>query len=106
VFIGGIISGFLAGYVVLGIKKIKVPEAVQPVMPSIFIPIISTLIVGALFIFVIGAPVASVFESLTTWLEGMQGASSIVLALILGARIIVDLDGHFNKVSLFDLARR
>lgn len=98
-FIGGIIAGFLAGYVVLGIKKIKVPEAVQPVMPIIFIPIISSLIVGALFIFVIGAPVASVFESLTTWLEGMQGASSIVLALILGAMIAVDMGGPFNKVA-------
>ncbi len=98
-FIGGIIAGFLAGYVALGIKKIKVPQAVQPVMPIIFIPIIASLIVGFLFIFVIGAPVASVFESLTTWLEGMQGASSIVLALILGAMIAVDMGGPFNKVA-------
>ncbi|SFB10988.1 PTS system D-mannose-specific IIA component, Fru family (TC 4.A.2.1.6)/PTS system D-mannose-specific IIB component, Fru family (TC 4.A.2.1.6)/PTS system D-mannose-specific IIC component, Fru family (TC 4.A.2.1.6) [Lentibacillus halodurans] len=98
-FIGGIIAGFLAGYVVLGIKKIKVPQAVQPVMPIIFIPIIASLVVGALFIFVIGAPVAGIFESLTTWLEGMQGASSIVLALILGAMIAVDMGGPFNKVA-------
>ncbi|GGJ95720.1 PTS system mannose-specific EIIBCA component [Lentibacillus kapialis] len=98
-FIGGIIAGFLAGYVVLGIKKIKVPQAVQPVMPIIFIPIIASLIVGILFIFVIGAPVASIFESLTTWLESMQGASSVVLALILGAMIAVDMGGPFNKVA-------
>ncbi|GAB4074188.1 PTS mannose transporter subunit IIABC [Barrientosiimonas marina] len=98
-FLGGIIAGFLAGYVALGIKKIKVPQAVQPVMPIIFIPIIATLIVGAVFIFVVGAPVASVFESLTTWLQGMQGASSIILALILGAMIAVDMGGPFNKVA-------
>lgn len=98
-FIGGIIAGFLAGYVVLGLRKIKVPAAVQPVMPIIFIPIIGTLIVGLLFTFVIGAPVAAIFEGLTNWLEGMQGTSSILLALILGAMIAVDMGGPFNKVA-------
>ncbi|SFF56996.1 PTS system D-mannose-specific IIA component, Fru family /PTS system D-mannose-specific IIB component, Fru family /PTS system D-mannose-specific IIC component, Fru family [Halobacillus alkaliphilus] len=98
-FIGGIIAGFLAGYVVLGIKKIKVPQAIQPVMPIIFIPVIASLIVGLLFIFVIGAPVAAIFEGLTQWLEGMQGTSSIVLALILGGMIAVDMGGPFNKVA-------
>lgn len=98
-FIGGIIAGFLAGYVVLALKKIKVPKAVQPVMPIIFIPIIGTLIVGLAFIFIIGAPVSAVFESLTVWLEGMQGTSSILLAIILGAMIAVDMGGPFNKVA-------
>lgn len=98
-FIGGIIAGFLAGYVVLAIKKIKVPKAVQPVMPIIFIPIFGTLIVGLLFILVIGSPVASIFEGLTAWLEGMQGSSAILLALILGAMIAIDMGGPFNKVA-------
>ncbi|SET46973.1 PTS system, fructose-specific IIC component [Salinibacillus kushneri] len=98
-FIGGIIAGFLAGYITQAIKKIKVPQAVQPVMPIIFIPIIATFIVGMLFIFVIGSPVASLFEGLTQWLEGMQGASSILLVLILGAMIAVDMGGPFNKVA-------
>ncbi|KGM46271.1 PTS fructose transporter subunit IIABC [Neobacillus niacini] len=98
-FIGGIIAGFLAGYVALAIKKIKVPKAVQPVMPIIFIPIISSVIVGLLFIYVIGAPVASVFESLTTLLAGMQGGSSILLAIILGGMIAIDMGGPFNKVA-------
>ncbi|MCR6108968.1 PTS sugar transporter subunit IIA [Bacillus sp. A301a_S52] len=98
-FIGGILAGFLAGYVALAIKKIKVPKSVQPVMPIIFIPIISSAIIGLLFIYVIGAPVAQVFESLTLWLASMQGGSSIVLALILGAMIAVDMGGPFNKVA-------
>ncbi|MCG1027104.1 PTS fructose transporter subunit IIABC [Virgibacillus halodenitrificans] len=98
-FIGGIIAGFLAGYVVLAIKKVKVPQAIQPVMPIIIIPIIATLVVGILFSFVIGAPVAAIFESLTSWLQGMQGTSSIVLALILGGMIAVDMGGPFNKVA-------
>ncbi|MFC7321713.1 PTS fructose transporter subunit IIABC [Halobacillus campisalis] len=98
-FIGGMIAGFLAGYVVLWIKKIKVPKAVQPVMPIIFIPIIGSLIVGMVFIFIIGAPVAGIFEGLTAWLEGMQGTSAVLLALILGAMIAVDMGGPFNKVA-------
>ncbi|MFB4475538.1 fructose-specific PTS transporter subunit EIIC, partial [Oceanobacillus caeni] len=98
-FIGGIIAGFLAGYVALAIKKIKVPKAVQPVMPIIFIPIFASVIVGLLFIYVIGAPVAGVFEALTTWLAGMQGGSSIVLAIILGGMIAIDMGGPFNKVA-------
>ena len=98
-FIGGIIAGFLAGYVALAIKKIKVPKAVLPVMPIIFIPIVSSVIVGLLFIFVIGAPVAQIFEGLTSMLAGMQGASSILLAVILGAMIAVDMGGPFNKVA-------
>ncbi|UOQ84860.1 PTS fructose transporter subunit IIABC [Gracilibacillus salinarum] len=98
-FIGGIIAGFLAGYVALAIKKIKVPQAVQPVMPIIFIPIFSSVIVGLLFIFVIGSPVALIFEGLTNMLSGMQGASSILLAVILGAMIAVDMGGPFNKVA-------
>lgn len=98
-FIGGIIAGFLAGYVALAIKKIQVPKAVQSVMPIIFIPIISSAIVGLLFIYVIGAPVAKIFDMLTTWLAGMQGGSSIILAMILGAMIAFDMGGPLNKVA-------
>lgn len=98
-FIGGIIAGFLAGYVALGIKKIKVPKAIQPIMPVIFIPLLSSVIVGLLFVYVIGNPVASVFEALTTFLAGMQGGSSVILAIILGGMIAIDMGGPFNKVA-------
>lgn len=98
-FLGGIIAGFLAGYVALGIKKLKVPKALQPIMPIIIIPVVASLIVGLAFVFIIGAPVAQVFESLTAWLAGMQGSSSILLALILGSMISFDMGGPFNKVA-------
>ncbi|MBS4224872.1 fructose-specific PTS transporter subunit EIIC [Lederbergia citrea] len=98
-FIGGIIAGFLAGYVALAIKNIKVPKALQPIMPIIIIPIFASLIVGLAFIYIIGAPVAGIFEALTTWLAGMQGTSSILLAIILGAMISFDMGGPFNKVA-------
>ncbi|OZQ62610.1 PTS mannose transporter subunit IIABC [Paenibacillus sp. VTT E-133280] len=98
-FIGGIIAGFLAGYVALGIKKMKVPKALKPIMPIIIIPIFTSLIVGLIFVFLIGSPIAQVFESLTGWLAGMQGTSSILLALILGAMISFDMGGPVNKVA-------
>ncbi|XQY92284.1 fructose-specific PTS transporter subunit EIIC [Metabacillus sp. HB246100] len=98
-FIGGIIAGFLAGYLALAIKKIKVPKAVQPIMPIIIIPVLASLLVGLVFIYILGAPVAQVFISLTAWLASMQGTSSILLALILGAMISFDMGGPVNKVA-------
>lgn len=98
-FLGGILAGFLAGFVALGIKKLKVPKVIQSIMPIIIIPVISTLVVGFAFIYVIGKPVALLFTSLSDFLAGMQGGSQIVLALILGAMIAVDMGGPFNKVA-------
>ncbi|MCC9022201.1 fructose-specific PTS transporter subunit EIIC [Bacillus nakamurai] len=98
-FLGGMIAGFLAGYAALGIKKLKVPKAIQPIMPIIIIPVFASLIVGLAFVFLIGAPVAQIFASLTVWLAGMKGSSSILLALILGAMISFDMGGPVNKVA-------
>ncbi|EAO51479.1 PTS system, mannose-specific IIAB component / PTS system, mannose-specific IIC component [Bacillus thuringiensis serovar israelensis ATCC 35646] len=80
-------------------QKIKSPKAIQPIMPIIIIPVFTSLIVGLAFVFIIGAPVAQVFVSLTAWLAGMQGSSSILLALILGAMISFDMGGPVNKVA-------
>ncbi|RRJ63465.1 PTS fructose transporter subunit IIC [Paenibacillus oralis] len=98
-FIGGIIAGFLAGYVALWIKKWKVPKPIVPIMPIIIIPVLSSLIVGLIFIFLLGGPIAQVFAWMTTWLASMQGTSSILLALILGAMISFDMGGPVNKVA-------
>lgn len=98
-FLGGIVAGFLAGYIAKWIKQIKVPKAMAPIMPIIIIPIFASLIVGLIFIFLIGAPISSVFAALTSWLKGMQGANIIVLALIIGAMIAFDMGGPVNKVA-------
>lgn len=98
-FIGGIIAGFLAGYVALWIKKWKVPKALAPIMPIIIIPVLASLIVGLAFILLLGGPIAKFFEFLTSWLASMQGTSSILLALILGAMISFDMGGPVNKVA-------
>lgn len=98
-FLGGIVAGFLAGYIAKWIKNVKVPKAMAPIMPIIIIPIISSVLVGLIFIFLIGAPISNIFEALTTWLKGMQGANIIILALIIGAMIAFDMGGPVNKVA-------
>ncbi len=98
-FLGGIIAGFLAGYISKWIKSWKVPAVIQPIMPILIIPLLASIVVAASFILIIGAPVAGIFNGLTDWLSSMQGASSILLAIILGAMISFDMGGPVNKVA-------
>ncbi|WP_405872149.1 fructose-specific PTS transporter subunit EIIC [Streptomyces sp. NBC_00005] len=98
-FIGAIVTGFLAGYLVLWIKKVKVPKFVQPIMPIIVIPIVATTVLGMFFIYVIGKPISWVFEHLTSWLSGMTGTSAILLGAILGLMIAFDMGGPVNKTA-------
>lgn len=98
-FIGAIVTGFLAGYLVLWIKKVKVPKFAQPIMPIIVIPIVATTALGLFFIYVIGKPISWVFEHLTDWLSGMTGTSAILLGAILGLMIAFDMGGPVNKTA-------
>ncbi|MDK8762884.1 fructose-specific PTS transporter subunit EIIC [Corynebacterium sp. MSK218] len=98
-FLGGIVTGILSGYVALGIKKIPVNKYIAPIWPIIVIPIFTTLIVGLIFIYFVGAPVAGAFEALTEYLAGMEGSSVIVLGLVIGAMIAFDMGGPFNKTA-------
>lgn len=98
-FLGGIIAGFLAGYIAKWIKTWKVPNMIKPIMPILLIPLLSSIAVATIFILIIGAPIAGIFEGLTTWLAGMQGASAFLLAIILGAMIAFDMGGPVNKVA-------
>ncbi|MFB7509506.1 fructose-specific PTS transporter subunit EIIC [Streptomyces broussonetiae] len=98
-FIGAIVTGFLAGYLVLWIKKVRLPRFVQPIMPIIVIPIVATTALGLFFIYVIGKPISWVFEHLTSWLGGMTGTSAILLGAILGLMIAFDMGGPVNKTA-------
>ncbi|MFI9614771.1 fructose-specific PTS transporter subunit EIIC [Streptomyces sp. NPDC052023] len=98
-FIGAIVTGFLAGYLVLWIKKVRVPKFAQPIMPIIVIPIVATTALGLFFIYVIGRPISWVFEHLTSWLGGMTGTSAVLLGAILGLMIAFDMGGPVNKTA-------
>ncbi|WP_407838929.1 fructose-specific PTS transporter subunit EIIC [Streptomyces sp. DSM 116496] len=98
-FLGAIATGFLAGYLVMWIKKVKVPKVIQPIMPIIVIPIVSTVALGLFYIYVIGRPISWVFTHLTSWLNGMTGSSAIVLGTIIGLMIAFDMGGPVNKTA-------
>ncbi|MFC9299252.1 fructose-specific PTS transporter subunit EIIC [Streptomyces sp. NPDC057011] len=98
-FLGAIATGFLAGYLVVWIKKVKVPKFVQPIMPIIVIPILSTVALGLFYIYVIGQPISWVFTHLTDWLNGMTGSSAIVLGALIGLMIAFDMGGPVNKTA-------
>ena len=98
-FLGGIVTGILSGYVALGIKKIPVNKYIAPIWPIIVIPIFTTLIVGLIFIYLVGSPIAGAFEAMTEYLAGMQGSSVVVLGLVIGAMIAFDMGGPFNKTA-------
>lgn len=98
-FLGAIATGFLAGFLVVWIKKVKVPRFVQPIMPIIVIPIVSTVALGLFYIYVIGRPISWVFTHLTGWLNGMTGSSAIVLGALIGLMIAFDMGGPVNKTA-------
>ncbi|MEV5378008.1 fructose-specific PTS transporter subunit EIIC [Streptomyces nondiastaticus] len=98
-FIGAIATGFLAGYLVLWIKKVRVPDFVRPVMPIIVIPVVATTSLCLFFVYVIGRPIAWVFEHLTSWLGGLTGTSAALLGVVLGLMISFDMGGPVNKTA-------
>ncbi len=99
-FLGAIVAGFLAGYVVNAIKKyIKLPKTLQGIMPVLVIPVLGTLIVGLLLFYVIGGPVAAINTGMNDFLMSMQGGSAAVLGLILGLMMAFDMGGPVNKAA-------
>lgn len=98
-FIGAIITGFAAGYVALWIKRIPVPKPVQPIMPIIVIPLVGTVVVGGLFILLLGQPISAAFTALTGFLASLQGGSAALLGLVIGLMIAFDMGGPVNKTA-------
>ncbi|MBL4935666.1 PTS transporter subunit EIIC [Clostridium sp. YIM B02515] len=98
-FLGGIIAGLLAGYIARWIKGWKVHKNLRPIMPIFVIPLLTSLIVGGLMIYVLGNPISSLMASMTNGLKSMSQGSSVFLALIMGAMIAFDMGGPVNKVA-------
>jgi PTS system fructose-specific IIC component len=100
-FLGAIIGGLLAGAVIIGLKRVPFPGSLRSLLPVLFYPLISTFVVGAIMILVVGEPIAAATESLTVWLEGLGTANAIVLGVILGLMMAFDMGGPVNKVAYF-----
>lgn len=98
-FIGGIVGGLIAGFAALWISRTKVPKWFRGLMPVVIIPLFASLAVGLLMFMLLGRPLAWVTTSLTNWLNGMSGASAILLGVILGLMMCFDLGGPVNKAA-------
>jgi PTS system fructose-specific IIC component len=98
-FIGGIVGGLIAGFAALWISGWKVPQWFRGLMPVVIIPLVASLIVGLLMFFLLGRPLAAVTSGLTNWLNGLTGASVILLGVILGLMMCFDLGGPVNKAA-------
>ncbi|TGD89946.1 PTS lactose transporter subunit IIC [Mycolicibacterium sp. CH28] len=98
-FIGGIVGGLIAGFAALWISRWKVPQWFRGLMPVVIIPLGASLIVGLLMFFLLGRPLAAVTSGLTNWLNGLSGASVILLGVILGLMMCFDLGGPVNKAA-------
>lgn len=100
-FLGALVAGLVAGYIVQGIKKLPTHKFLKPIMPILIIPVISSIIITALMLLVIGPPMAGVLVSLGHGLESMQTGNAVVLAMLLGAMIAFDMGGPVNKAAFF-----
>jgi len=98
-FLGGLVTGILGGLVARWISRWKVAKGVRGIMPVVVTPLLSTLIVGGLFIIILGRPIKGLMDALTDGLNNMGGGSLAVLGLILGAMMGFDLGGPVNKVA-------
>ncbi|MBH2811342.1 PTS fructose transporter subunit IIBC [Serratia liquefaciens] len=99
-FLGGIIAGFLAGYVAKFIStKLRLPQSMEALKPILIIPLVASLIVGLIMIFIVGTPVAKIMEGLTYWLQSLGTANAVLLGAILGAMMCTDMGGPVNKAA-------
>jgi fructose PTS system EIIBC or EIIC component len=99
-FLGGMIAGFLAGYIVLAIRRfVKLPAGFEGLQPVLVIPLISTLAVGLLMVYVVGAPAKFLMDGLTQFLKNAGSANAALLGLLLGGMMAVDMGGPVNKAA-------
>lgn len=98
-FLGGLVAGILAGYVVMGIKKIHVPANLRALVPIFIIPLIGGLIVAIVMQYIVVAPIGGFMKVMTDFLKGMQGGNAIFLAAILGFMTAFDMGGPVNVVA-------
>ncbi|MBV7299937.1 PTS fructose transporter subunit EIIC [Enterovibrio paralichthyis] len=98
-FLGAIVVGFIAGYVVLQLKRIPLSNKLKALSTYFIIPIGGTFIVSALVVWVIGQPIAGFMAFMNEGLQSMAGTSKAVLGAVLGGMTAFDMGGPINKVA-------
>lgn len=100
-FLGALVAGFLAGYVILGLRKAceKLPEALEKIAPVLIYPVVGILVIGLCMNFAIEPIMGGINTGLNTFLGGMGSSSKVLLGFILAAMMAVDMGGPFNKAA-------
>lgn len=100
-FLGALVAGFLAGYVIVLLRKVfaKLPEAIEKLAPVLLYPFFGILITGLIMLFVVEPPIGSLNTALNTALTNMGGTSKILLGIIVAGMMSIDMGGPFNKAA-------
>ena len=100
-FLGALVAGFAAGYIILGLKKVcdKLPEALEKIAPVLIYPVVGILVMGLLMNFVIEPVMGAVNTALNNGLTSMNGSSKLLLGFVLAGMMAIDMGGPFNKAA-------
>ena len=100
-FLGALVAGFVAGYIVLLLKKVfsKLPESLDGMKPVLIYPLLGIFLVGVIMQFVVEPPIGALNTAINNGLNGLNGASAVVLGVLLGGMMSVDMGGPVNKAA-------
>ncbi|WP_404350397.1 fructose-specific PTS transporter subunit EIIC [Sutcliffiella horikoshii] len=99
-FLGGLIAGFLAGYLVLGLKRLfrGLPASLEGIKPVLLYPLFGIFLTGMIMLQLV-TPLKAFNQGLTSWLGGLGSGNLVVLGIILGAMMAIDMGGPINKAA-------
>ena len=100
-FFGALFAGFIAGYLMLLIKKVfaKLPRALEGTKPVLIYPFFGIVLIGAIMVFIINPPVGAFNQWLYDGLASMGEGSKVLLGAVLGGMMAIDFGGPFNKAA-------
>ena len=100
-FLGALLAGFAAGYLILGLRKLcdKLPEALEKIAPVLIYPVVGILVMGLLMTFIVEPIMGGINTGLNNALTGMGSSSKIVFGTVLGGMMAIDMGGPFNKAA-------
>lgn len=96
-FLGALVAGFVAGYIVNLLKKIfsKLPESLDGVKPVLLYPLLGIFLIGVIMQFVVEPPIGALNTAINNGLNGLNGASGVLL----GGMMAIDMGGPVNKAA-------
>ena len=100
-FLGALLAGFAAGYIILGLRKLcdKLPEALEKIAPVLIYPVVGILVMGLLMTFIVEPVMGGINTGLNNALTGMGSSSKVILGIVLGGMMAIDMGGPFNKAA-------